>query len=144
MSDRSLEARYRIFLLYVTVLVLVGATLELAFTEHTEGFVQLIPFGLAGVGLLATVAVIARTTRQTLQALRAVTVVLAVGALYGIYEHVNHNLAFELEIRPTATFGDVFWEALFGASPFLAPGVLGLAALLAGAATFRHPKLERK
>lgn len=144
MSDLSLEARYRTFLLYITVLVLIGTTLELAFTEHTEGLVQLIPFGLAGAGLVATASAIARTNRRTLQALRAVMVVLAAGALYGIYEHVSHNIAFELEIRPTATFGDVFWEALFGASPFLAPGVLGLAAVLAAAATYRHPELQKR
>lgn len=144
MSDLSLETAYRRFLLYVTVFVLVGTTLELAFTEHTEGFVQLIPFALIGAGLLATGAAIARESRRTIVTLRAVMAVMAAGALYGVYEHVRHNLAFELEIRPSATLGDVFWEALFGASPFLAPGVLGLAALLAAAATYRHPVLKRR
>lgn len=141
MIERSLDARFRRFLLVVTVLVLVGATLELSFSEHTESFVQLIPFGLAGLGLVATMAALIRPSRGTLWMLRSVMLVLAVGSVYGVYEHVSHNLAFELEIRPTATFWDVFWEALFGASPLLAPGVLGLAALLAAAATYRHPKL---
>ena len=144
MRDRSLETGYRRFLLYVTGLVLIGTALELAFTEHTEGFVQLIPFVLIGAGLLATGAAIARESCRTMLALRAVTSLMGIGALYGIYEHVRHNLIFELEIRPMATFGDVFWEALFGASPFLAPGVLGLAALLAAAATYRHPMLKRR
>ncbi len=142
MRERSLEGRYRAFLLYVAALVLLGAILELWFSEHTEGLVQLIPFGLAGAGLIATIGVITKPNRRTVWALRFVTVVLAVGALYGIYEHVSHNLLFELEIRPTASLGDVVWEALFGASPLLAPAVLGLAALLAAAATYGHPDLE--
>lgn len=142
MTERSLEGRYRTFLLHVTALVLVVVTLELWFSEHTEGLVQLIPFGLAGAGLVATIAAVAKTNRHTVWALRVVTIGLAAGALYGIYEHVSHNIAFELEIRPTASLGDVIWDALFGASPLLAPGVLGLAALLAAAATYRHPALE--
>lgn len=57
-------------------------------------------------------------------------------------EHIEHNLAFELEIRPNATTGDVFFEALSGANPLLAPGILGLAAIVALAATYYHPQLD--
>lgn len=144
MRKRPLEEQYRTFLLYVTALVLVVAMLELWFSEHTEGLVQLLPFGLAIAGLIATVAVVVQANLRTVWALRVASVVLAAGALYGMYEHVTHNLAFEREIRPAASLSEVVWEALFGASPLLAPAVLGLAALLAAAATYRHPTLERR
>ena len=61
-----------------------------------------------------------------------------------MYEHIEHNLAFELEIRPNASASDVWLDALKGASPLLAPGVLGLAASLALAATYQHPALARR
>jgi hypothetical protein len=64
--------------------------------------------------------------------------------LIGIYEHIEHNLAFELEIRPNATAGQVFMEALGGASPLLAPGILALAAILAIAATYYHPAFGKQ
>lgn len=141
MSERSLEAWFRTFLLVVAGLVLVATNLELWFSEHTESIVQLIPFGLAGAGIVATLVVLVRATPHTLKTLRGVSIVLAAGAVYGIYEHVSHNIAFELEIRPTAALGEVLFDALFGASPLLAPGALGLAALLAAAATYQHPRL---
>lgn len=69
--------------------------------------------------------------------------VVALGGLFGVYEHVAHNMAFEREIRPMADLAEVLWEGLFGASPLLAPGILALGALLALAATYRHPFLSR-
>jgi hypothetical protein len=69
---------------------------------------------------------------------------VGLGSLFGLYEHIEHNLAFELEIRPTAAVNDVFMEALKGASPLLAPGILGLAALIALAATYYHPALVKR
>ncbi len=142
MNDVSLEARYRVFLLYVTGLTLAAAMLELWFSEHTEGFVQVLPFGLAAAGLIATVAVLAKTNRRTIRTLQAVSTILGLGALYGMYEHLSHNLAFEMEIRPTVSAGEALAQAIYGASPLLAPGVLALAALLAAAAVYRHPALK--
>lgn len=139
MSDSSLEPWFRKFLLLVSLGALLGIALELWFSEHVESFVQLIPFGFVAVGLIAVVAVLIRPTRGSLWALRGASIVLAGGAIYGIYEHLSHNVGFELEIRPSASLGDVFWDALYGASPLLAPGALALVAVLAAAATYRHP-----
>lgn len=137
-----MEHWYRSFLLAMTVFVLVGTTVELVLTEHDESLVQLIPYGLAGIGLAAVVAVIHKATRVRVRTLQVVVVLLVLGGAFGIYEHVAHNFAFELEIRPNATAGDVVMEALQGGSPPIAPGVLALAAVLAGAAVYRHPALR--
>jgi predicted RND superfamily exporter protein len=142
MTRGSLESTYRRFLLGVTLFVLVGAVLELYFAEHAADFVQLIPFGLAAIGAVSTAAVMARPKRASLIALRIVMFVLAAGSAYGVYEHLSHNVAFQQEIRPNIAFGNALIDALFGASPLLAPGVLGLAALLGIAATYRHPALQ--
>jgi hypothetical protein len=67
--------------------------------------------------------------------------VVALASLFGTYEHLVNNFGFESEIRPNATAGQVFFDALAGANPLLAPGILFLAALLAYAATYAHPLL---
>jgi hypothetical protein len=136
--------RLRVFLLSIAGLLCVGTVLELWLTEHTESAVQLIPFGLCGLGLLAIGAALLRPQRATLLILRLSMGLMAVGSAFGIFEHIEHNLAFELEIRPTATANQVFLDALSGASPLLAPGILALAAVLAIAATYYHPALEKR
>jgi hypothetical protein len=138
------ERRLRIFLLGIAGCICAGTIVELLLAEHTETAVQLVPFALCGLGLLAVAAALVRPQRATLIALRVVMPLLILGSLLGVYEHIEHNLAFELEIRPGATASDVWLDALKGASPLLAPGVLALAASLALAATYAHPALARR
>ena len=144
MKTTTVEQRLRIFLLAIAGCICAGTIVELLLAEHTETAVQLIPFALCGLGLLAVAAALVRPRRATLIALRVVMPLLILGSLFGVYEHIENNLAFELEIRPSATASDVWLDALKGASPLLAPGVLGLAASLALAATYRHPALARR
>jgi hypothetical protein len=120
-----------------------GTVIELLLVNHMESLVQLIPFGLCGLGIVAVIAVLLRPQRQSLLGLRACMSVVALGSLYGVYEHISNNIAFELEIQPNAPFRNIFIEALGGANPLLAPGILVLAAILAIAATYYHPALER-
>ena len=144
MSAEIVVHRFRLFLLTLSGFILVGTVVELWLTEHTESLVQWIPFILAGLGLLGVVGVLFRPRRLTLLGLRIVMGLVVLGSFFGIYEHVEHNLAFELEIRPNATVGQVFMAALGGASPLLAPGILALAAILAIAATYYHSAFEKQ
>lgn len=139
----TVEERLRRFLLIVAALIFVGTVAELWLTEHTEGFVQWLPFGLCALGAGATLAARYAPRRGVLLTLRGVMVLIALGGGFGFYEHLAHNLAFEQEIRPNAAFIEAFGEALYGASPLLAPDILVLAAILALAATYEHPALER-
>jgi hypothetical protein len=144
MQTTCVEQRLRTFLLVLAGWLCVGTIIELLLVGHTETVVQFIPFALCGVGLAAVGAALLRSRRGTLLGLRAVMAVLLAGSLFGIYEHVEGNLAFALEIRPGAAVSDVWTEALTGAAPLLAPGILALAALLALAATYAHPALQRR
>ncbi|HMB92676.1 MAG TPA: hypothetical protein VKP65_17625 [Rhodothermales bacterium] len=143
MIERTVEASLRRFLLVVAGCVFAGTVVELLFVGHAESIIQLVPFVLCAVGALVVVVAFYAPRRRSLRALRGVMVLMVLGSGFGIYEHLTHNFAFELEIRPNATVGDVFWEALAGASPLIAPGILALAAVLAIAATYRHPLLEK-
>jgi hypothetical protein len=139
---RTVEQRLRRFLLIFSACTCLGTVLELWFAKHTDGLVQLIPFGLAAVGLLAILAALLRPGRLTLLLLRVVMVVLIAGSLYGVVRHVQGNIELKLEFRPNASVGDVWFEALRGGNPILAPGVLAMTGILALAATYRHPALE--
>lgn len=142
MSAEIVVRRLRRFLLVLAGSLCIGTVVELLLVEHRENLVQLIPFVLSGLGLIAVLTVLFRPQRTTLRALQIVMVLNILGSLFGVYEHVEHNMAFALEIRPNTTTSAAFWEALSGANPLLAPGILALAAMIALAATYYHPALQ--
>jgi len=141
MNDAQLVRRLRGFLLAMASFMCLATLVELILVEHTEGVIQWIPFGLCGLALAGIGAAAARPHRATIWGLRGSMVIVGLGSLFGLYEHISNNIAFALEIRPGAVPGDVLWEALGGANPLLAPGILGLAALMGLAATYYHPSL---
>lgn len=144
MNSDLILARLRRFLLILSVLLFGGAFVELWLTNHWESAVQLIPFFLCGLGAVAALLLlVSRPRRAALLALRAALALVAFGSLFGVYEHVEHNFAFVREVYPNAPTGEVLKGALGGANPLLAPGVLAVAAVLAFAATYGHPALNR-
>ncbi|MCB0186817.1 MAG: hypothetical protein KDE31_21265 [Caldilineaceae bacterium] len=142
-SNDTVLGRLRAFLLGLAAFMCLGTIGELLLEEHWEDAVQLLPFVLCGLSFLAIVTVLVRPTRGTLRIMRWIVGITFVGSLFGIFEHVEHNFGFALEIQPNAAIGDVFWKALGGANPLLAPGILAFTALLALAASYYHPALSR-
>lgn len=143
MTDALVLLRLRRFLLAISALLFSGTVVELLLVGHTEGFVQLIPFILCGLGLLLVVAVWLYPRRMTMMALRACLGLVLLGSLYGVYEHVLGNIAFQREVHPNAQTREVIMGAISGGNPLLAPGILTLAALLAIASTYQHTALEK-
>lgn len=144
MSAALILARLRRFLLGLAAFICVGTMVELALANHWAGLVQLLPFLLAGASLFAIGAVLLHPHRGRLRLLRWITGLTLAGSLFGVFEHVEHNIEFALEIRPNAVVSDVFLEALGGANPLLAPGILAFMAILALAATYYHPALQKE
>ncbi len=142
MSAEIVVQRLRRFLLVLAGSLCIGTVVDLLLVEHRQDLVQFIPFILSGLGLIAVAAALFRPQRTTLRALQIVMVLNILGSLFGVYEHVEYNMAFALEIRPNTTTSAAFWAALSGANPLLAPGILALAAIIALAATYYHPALE--
>ncbi len=141
MRTTTVEQRLRTFLLGLSAWMCIGTIVELFLAKHYDDPVQFVPFILCGVGLIAVVVVLWRPLRGTLLMLRGVMGLLMLGSLFGVYEHLANNFAFELEMRPSAVWSDVWFQALRGAAPLLAPGILALAAMIAIAATYAHPVL---
>jgi hypothetical protein len=142
MSADIILFRLRRFLLVLAYFLFAGTLVELVFTGHTEEPAQFIPFILCGLGFLAAGAALIRPRRKTLLVLRACMSLVALGSLFGLYMHVTSNAEFYLEIYPQAAFLETVAAALGGANPLVAPGILALAAIIAGAATYAHPALN--
>lgn len=126
-------------MLGVAALIAVGTFGELVLAEHTADPVQWLPFVLLAIGLGAILGVVFAPNPTTIRVLRGVSVLLVVGSTFGIWEHLEHNYAFEAEIRPEVGPTAWIWEAVFGASPLLAPGMVGVIGLLAALATLGAP-----
>lgn len=137
----GVESQYRRFLLATAAVTYLAAAVELVLVEHYADVLQAVPFVLIAAGLTTVVWAWASPTPRALWALRVVAAVVIVGSVVGVGLHVNGNLAFALEIRPSAELREVLWEGASGGNPLLAPGMVALAAVLAAAAAYRHPNL---
>src|SRR5262245_64978743 len=144
MSSEEVTQRLRRFLLLLAGLLCAGTVMELLLIGHTKSPTQLLPFLLCLLGIAAVAGVWFRPQRLALLTLRVVIGVLIVGILFGIYEHVEHNLDFALEIQPNAAYNTLVLKALGGANPLLAPGMLALAGILALMATYYHSGLAQQ
>ena len=136
------EARLRGILCSLAVLVFLITTLELLLLEHTGEWQQLIPFAASFFGLVAAGWVMVEPSPGRIKAARAIAVGIGLVTLTGVILHFEANLELELEIRPGQAISDVWLDALFGAAPFLASGILLLGALLILGATYAHPALR--
>jgi hypothetical protein len=144
MSDASVLIRLRQFLLVMSALLLAGTLSELWLINHMEDPVQLIPFALCGLGLVAVFLAMLRPRRAALLALRVCMGLVVLGSFLGAYLHLESNLGFHRELHPNASIGELLSGTLGGANPLLAPGILALTAALAIAATYYHPALTKK
>jgi hypothetical protein len=143
MNNDLVLFRLRRFLLMLAGVLFIGTLVELVFTNHTKEIVQLIPFGLGGLGAIVVIVVLAHPQRIILLASRMAMGLIALGSLFGVYEHVASNIDFHLEIYPRSTWLETLAAGLGGANPLVAPGILAVAAVLVLAATFAHPGLKR-
>lgn len=137
-----MEARLRGALWALAAAILLGTPAELALMEHWEEPPQWIPFGLSVLGLLAIAAGALAPSRATVKAARWVLGLCAAGGLFGMFEHLEHNAGFAMEIDSTLGGSALVVEAITGANPLLAPGIFVVAALAGLAATWGHPALD--
>ena len=139
-------------LLVLTVISILATAFELATVQHWHGLEQLIPWVALAVLSLATVVAMAPGGRGRVAA--RVLAILVIGAsLYGLIDHiaVNYNSGI-LDQRFADTWERMpVIERLFyavtktvGPSPTLAPGVIGLGAILLLLASLLDTRPEAK
>jgi hypothetical protein len=136
MNERAALRRLGAFLHLLAAGLFVGTIAELVSAQHYDETIQLVPFALCGLGLLALAALWVFPNRPVVLAVRGLMIVIAAGSLMGIYEHIVGNLGFVQEVRPHANTLTKIKETLTGRDPLLAPGILAIGATLAIAATY--------
>ena len=132
----------RQILLALVLLGAVGLLAELAFLEHFDSVSQWVPLALLVVVLGAVVTVRYRCGRPALRFFQVVMALCVVTGAVGILLHYRGNVEFELERDGSIRGLRLFWEAIRGATPALAPGALSQLGLLGLAYTYRHPSLS--
>ena len=139
-ADPKLE-RFRQLLLPLIVLGIVGLIAELFLLEHTESAFQWVPLVALTTGLLGSVWVWMRPSDAAVRFFRLVMGASVVIGATGLFLHLNENVEFEREIDSSVGGFDLFWAAMHGATPTLAPGALMQLGLLGLLYAYRHPAL---
>lgn len=116
-----------------------GLLAELVLLEHFKSPSQVIPFALLGLTLITSALVYRARSTTTLRAFQVVMGLSILGGALGLWEHLEGNLGFSLELHPQMGLFERAWDVLSGATPVLAAGVLVQMGLLGLAYTFRHP-----
>jgi hypothetical protein len=142
MVSRPTEELIRLALLAILVLGIVGTGVELLLLKHTEDWWQWVPIVLFGLGIAALAWAAARPSRASVKAFEFVMVVFLASGVLGTIQHFSGNVRDASESNPSLAGTELYFEALMGTTPALAPGAmiqLGLVGLLF---TFRHPVLR--
>lgn len=144
MQTQTVEQRLRLFLLGLAAFLCLGTIVELVLQEHYKEPLQFVPLLFCAVAFVLILPVILRPTRATITALRVGMALGVLASLVGVYEHLEQNLGFVLDIKPNTPMADAVLQALHGAAPMLAPGLLAIIGVIAIVGTYAHPALEKR
>lgn len=119
-----------------------GLLLELLLLGHFDDPWQWVPLVILALVLLATPAVVRRPGPRSLRLFRTLMFGCLVAGGIGVILHLKGNYEWELEQSPELRGLALFWEAIRGATPALAPGAMAQLGLVGLLFTFRHPALR--
>lgn len=126
----------RAFLFALAAALYAGTVVELISVKHYQETMQLVPFGLCALGLIAIGIVWRKPVGRTLFAFRLLMLVIAGGSLLGVWEHIEGNYAFAHDIHPRWSTTQILKATFHGRDPLMAPGILAFGSIIAVAATF--------
>lgn len=130
---------WRRFALWVLLLAIAGTGVELVLLGHTEDRMQWVPLVLLTAGLLTGIALVVHASRAVLATFGTLMGLYVVAAPVGIYLHLESNVEFELEMRPSMEGVELALESLQGAMPALAPGTMAYLGLIGLLVWYGHP-----
>ncbi len=141
-TEKPIFSAVRIFVLAVFVFGTVGTGAELILLEHMEDLWMWIPLILMGSSVIVIAAFGLSKYAVILRSFQGIMTLFIVGGLLGVWFHYKGNVEFELEMYPSLSGFNLFWEAMKGATPALAPGTMIQLGLLGLIYTYKHPKLS--
>jgi hypothetical protein len=136
MTNEKILKNLRTFLLGFSIFIFAGSLVELFFLDHTREELQWTPFFLIALGIVLAALMLIRPTAGVLKVMRLGMWFILMGGIFGMIIHVTGN--FE-EIRQTSSLMQLLKAGLGGRNPFLAPGILSMAAALSLAAGYQYP-----
>jgi hypothetical protein len=140
--ERTTLALIRGGLVILLVLGLVGLLAELLLLDHIEDPWQRLPIFLIIASLIILGWHAADRGSLGIRFLQGSMILIVVTGVLGLMLHFKGNIAFELEMQPSAIGWPLIWAALKGATPTLAPGAMVQLGLIGLAYTYRHPALR--
>ena len=120
----------------------IGTAAELVLLEHTEGLWQNVPLVLLGIGCAAFLVVAFGSGGRAIRIFQTAMALFVASGVVGVWLHYRGNVEFELELHPGTGGLGLFWEALGGATPALAPGAMILLGAVGVAYTYRVNEVE--
>jgi len=139
-SDHDALPGLRRILLWVLVVGLVGASIDLVLLGHYEETVQLIPLILLGLGLIVLVWQAIHRGRASVRALQVLMILFVIGGLVGLVLHYRGSMEFQLEVNPELAGLELFLKVVRAkAPPALGPGAMINLGLVGLAYAYRYP-----
>ena len=142
LASLDLVTAIRRLLLALVGIGAAGLEVELLLLEHWDSAVQYTPLVLLGAVLVAVLLVWRRPSPRTVRFFQVVMALCFAAGVVGIVLHYRGNVEFELEHEPLRGW-KLFWKAIHGATPALAPGAMIQLGLLGLVYSYRHPALRR-
>jgi hypothetical protein len=139
MKIEEVLKRLRVFLLWFSLFIFAGATVELLALKHFGEDLQWVPLFLCPLGILLIALFLTKPGKGLLKVLQIGMWGIAAGGLVGTFIHVSGNLERIFEAGQSANLPGLFYAIAGGRNPLLAPGTLIIAAAMALAAIYHHP-----
>ena len=136
MIATDIADRFRVFLFLLAGFLFTGTIVELLTLEHDESAMQLVPYALCLLSIVALVVVWRWRSTVVLWAFRGFMLSVMAGSLLGVFEHIDGNMEFVQELDPSASRWTLLREGLTGGAPMMAPGILAIGAVVSIAATY--------
>lgn len=136
MSDTLLLERTRALLMALSGSMFGATIIELVFAEHTDGWIQLLPFACCAAGLLALVLLWQRPDAARVRIARIVLALIVAASVFGMAEHAWNAYEMARDFHPGIGGWELVHTTLTSSIPLLAPGALAAGAFVGFVATY--------
>lgn len=129
-------ARLRRLLCAILAFGVAGTVVELFLLGHIEDLAQQVPLIAIAIAAAAGLAAVLVRGPGTLRFFQITMVGFTAVGILGVWLHYRGNVEFELEMVPSLHGFELFREAMTGATPTLAPGLMVQLGLLGLTCTY--------
>jgi len=123
-GSRIVSGRIASASLWLFRLGVLGSGIELFLLGHYEKAWQMVPVGLLAAALIISFLPVAAEGSTVRTVFTIVCIAMLISGPIGLLLHYLDNVEFEREMQPSISGVALFWKAIRGALPALAPGTM--------------------